>query len=144
MSDRDTPSEPSFVLGRPGPIFRRLFYAIGAVVVAAGSMVPAAIASAIYREWEVAGWILLSSPITVASGLFGWRVLGRSGTLTTKEGFATVGLAWLAMSCFWVLPLPADGVDRQSGQCRLRDGVEVHDHRGGAGAPTLPRYRTGS
>ena len=105
MSDRNRPSEPRFFLRRPGPIFRRLFYVTGAVIAAAGiAMVPAAIASAIYREWKVAGWILLSSAITVASGLFGWRVLGRSGTLTTKEGFATVGLAWFAMSCFGVLP----------------------------------------
>ena len=105
MIGRDPPSESRFFLRRPGPIFRRLSYVIGAVVAAAGiAMVPAAITSAIYREWQVAGWILLSSVITVGCGLFGWRVLGRSGTLTTKEGFATVGLAWFAMSCFGVLP----------------------------------------
>ena len=86
-------------------MFRRLTYVIGAVVVAAGvSMVPALIAALVYKEWATAGWISLSAVITVAVGFVGWRVVGRSGTLTTKEGFATVGLAWFAMAFFGVLP----------------------------------------
>ena len=86
-------------------MFRRLTYVIGAVVAAAGvSMVPALIAALVYKEWATAGWISLSAVITVAVGFVGWRVVGRSGTLTTKEGFATVGLAWFAMAFFGVLP----------------------------------------
>ncbi len=86
-------------------MFRRLTYVIGAVVVAAGvSMVPALIAALVYKEWATAGWISLSAVITVAVGFVGWRVVGRSGTLTTKEGFATVGLAWFTMAFFGVLP----------------------------------------
>ncbi len=95
----------SFRLHRPGSIFGRLSYVIGAVVAAAGTaMLPAAVTSLIYREQEVAGWITLSAVLTILAGLFGWRVMGRPGTLTTKEGFASVGLAWFAMACFGVLP----------------------------------------
>ena len=90
---------------RPGSVFRRLSYVIGAVIVAAGlAMLPAAATSLIYREREVAAWITLSAVLTILAGVFGWRVMGRPGTLTTKEGFASVGLAWFAMACFGVLP----------------------------------------
>ena len=98
-------SETRFLLRRPGSMFRRLAYVIGAVTVAAGiSMFPAIITSLVYREWKTAGWIFVSAVTTVLFGLFGWRVVGRPGTLTTKEGFATVGLAWFAMAFFGVLP----------------------------------------
>ena len=86
-------------------MFRRLSYVIGAVVVAAGiSMLPAAAASLVYQEWETAGWITLAAVITVLFGVIGWKGVGRSGDLTTKEGFAAVGLAWFAMAFFGVLP----------------------------------------
>ena len=79
-----------FFLRRPGPMFRRLSYVIGAVVVATGVlMVPAVITSFIYREWETAGNISLSAVAIVVIGWVGWRVVGESGTLTTREGFAT-------------------------------------------------------
>ncbi|MCY4370030.1 MAG: TrkH family potassium uptake protein [bacterium] len=104
----NVPPEPSptrFFLPRPSRMFGHISYVIGAVVAAAGlSMLPAAVTSCIYREWETAGWILLSAVITVLIGWFGWRVMGRSDTLTTREGFATVGLAWFAMAFFGVLP----------------------------------------
>ena len=94
-----------FFLRRPGPMFRRLSYVIGAVVVATGVlMVPAVITSFIYREWETAGNISLSAVAIVVIGWVGWRVVGESGTLTTREGFATVGLAWFAMAFVGVLP----------------------------------------
>ena len=105
MRNREPTSETRFFLHRTGPMFRRLSYVIGAVVVAAGvSMFPAIITSLVYREWETAGWIVVSAVITILFGVIGWRVVGRSGTLTTKEGFATVGLAWFAMALFGVLP----------------------------------------
>ena len=86
-------------------MLRRLSYVIGAVVLAAGvSMFPAFVTSLIYREWRTAGGIAISAVITISFGLVGWRVVGRSATLTTKEGFATVGLAWFAMTFFGVLP----------------------------------------
>ena len=105
MRHRAPMSETLFFLRRLGPMFRRLSYVIGAVVVAAGvSMFPAIIASFVYKEWETAWWISVSAVITILFGVIGWRVVGRSGTLTTREGFATVGLAWFAMAFFGVLP----------------------------------------
>jgi len=84
---------------------RRLSYVIGAVVMAAGvAMVPAALVSAIYREWEQALWILVAAGITVAAGYIGWRYIGRQGVVTTREGFATVGIAWFALAFFGTLP----------------------------------------
>ena len=105
MNRPPEPPRNRFLLPRPGRMFPRISYVIGAVVVAAGlSMIPAAVTSCIYREWDTAGWILLSAAITVLIGWLGRRVVGRSDTLTTREGFATVGLAWFAMAFFGVLP----------------------------------------
>ena len=102
---RELLSETRFFMHRPAHMFRHLAYVIGAVVAAAGvSMLPAAAVSLIYREWEAAGWITLAAAITVLCGLIGWKAVGRSGDLTTKEGFAAVGLAWFAMAFFGVLP----------------------------------------
>ncbi|HDH03358.1 MAG TPA: TrkH family potassium uptake protein [Actinobacteria bacterium] len=84
---------------------RRLAYVIGAVVMAAGvAMVPAAGVSAIYQEWNESLWILVAAGITVAAGYVSWRIFGRQGIVTTKEGFATVGLAWFALAFFGTLP----------------------------------------
>jgi len=99
---------------RPGGwkmIVRRVAYVIGAVVAASGvAMIPPIIVSLIYREWATAGAIGLSCAITIAIGLFGWRVVGRSaGELTSKEGFAIVGVAWFVISLFGTLPYLLSG-----------------------------------
>ena len=67
-------------------------------------MAPAIVTSLIYQEWAAAVGICGAALVTIACGFFGWRVLGRSGVLTTKEGFATVGLAWFFMAFFGTLP----------------------------------------
>lgn len=86
-------------------MFPRLAYVIGAVVMASGAaMAPAIVTSLIYQEWASAVGIGGAALVTIACGFFGWRVLGRSGVLTTKEGFATVGLAWFFMAFFGTLP----------------------------------------
>ena len=86
-------------------MYRLLAFVIGAVVVAAGvGMVPAAIVSAIYTEWDVSLQILGASAVTVSVGLVGWRRIGRTGQFTTEEGFATVGLAWFFLAFFGTLP----------------------------------------
>ena len=96
--------EPGFLGGR-GPMVPRLAYVIGAVVMAAGAaMIPAIVTSLIYQEWTVAIQIALASAITTLIGYMGWRFIGRSGVLTTKEGFATVGLSWFSMAFFGTLP----------------------------------------
>ncbi len=84
---------------------RRLSFIIGAVVAASGlAMVPAALVSAGYQEWAEAGQILLAAAVTIIVGLIAWRFIGRHGVLTTKEGFAAVGLAWFVMAFFGTLP----------------------------------------
>ncbi|MGH8873724.1 MAG: TrkH family potassium uptake protein [Acidimicrobiia bacterium] len=95
---------------RPPRMGRRLSYIIGAVVVAAGAaMLPAVVTSLLYREWEAAVGIGLAAFVTVVGGLAGWRVIGRPGQITTKEGFAAVGLAWFIMSAFGTLPYLVTG-----------------------------------
>ncbi len=84
---------------------RRLAYIIGAVVAASGlAMLPAALTAMLYREWGDALGILGAAAITMAAGLAGWRAWGRAGELTTREGFAAVGLAWFVMALFGTLP----------------------------------------
>lgn len=83
----------------------RLMFIIGAVVAGSGAaMVPAAVVGLIYREYTEASQILAAAGITMATGLAGWRFVGRSGRITAKEGFAAVGLAWFAMALFGTLP----------------------------------------
>ena len=98
------------LLGDRGHMFRRLSFVVGSVVAAAGiAMLPAAGASFIYREWETGLWIALASAVTFLCGAFSRRLFGRPGNLTTKEGFAAVGLSWLAMSLFGILPYLMSG-----------------------------------
>lgn len=86
-------------------MWRRLSLIVGAVVVACGvAMLPAAATAALFGEWVDAGWILLAAVISAAMGFVGWRVVGRPGTLTNREGFAGVGLSWFALALFGTLP----------------------------------------
>lgn len=94
--------------GRPA-MARRLLFIIGAVVSASGiAMLPAALVSALYGEQD--SWaILAAAVITMICGAVGWKIFGQSGILTTKEGFAAVGLAWFVMSIFGTLPYVLSG-----------------------------------
>ena len=85
--------------------WRRLAHVIGAVVTAAGAAMVAPIAiSLIYREFAEAGQIGLAAILTTGFGLLAWRSLEPPGELTTREGFAIVGLSWIAMAIFGTLP----------------------------------------
>ena len=98
------------LLGNRGHMFGRLAFVIGSVVAASGiAMLPAAAVSFIYREWEIGWGIALASAVTFACGAASRRIFGRPGNLTTKEGFAAVGLSWLAMSLFGTLPYLLSG-----------------------------------
>jgi trk system potassium uptake protein TrkH len=86
-------------------MLQRLSYIVGAVVTGAGAaMIPPAIVAAVYRESTVSIQILMAAVITMIAGVLGWRVIGRSGEITAREGFAAVGLAWFAMAAFGTLP----------------------------------------
>ena len=84
---------------------RRVAYVVGAVVSATGvAMLVAALVAVIYQEWGDALGIVLSAVITVAAGGIGWRMMGRRGELTVREGFAAVALSWMSMALVGTLP----------------------------------------
>lgn len=94
----------------PVSMMRRLTYIIGAVVAGAGlTMLPSALVSLVYGETGDALAILGAGLLTIAIGIASWRVYGRAGVLTTREGFAAVGLAWFVMSTFGTLPYLLSG-----------------------------------
>jgi len=85
--------------------WRHLLHVVGAVVGAIGvSMLASAVVSAIYQEWSTALWIVAASAVTTILGLVLWRWFDRPGELSTREGFAAVALAWIAMGLVGALP----------------------------------------
>jgi trk system potassium uptake protein TrkH len=90
----------------PGPTMgRRLAVIVGAVVTGGGvAMIPAIVAALWYREWSHAAAIGEAAVISAVVGLVAWRGFGRTGELTTRQGFAAVGVSWIAMICFGTLP----------------------------------------
>jgi trk system potassium uptake protein TrkH len=91
--------------------WRHLLHVVGAVLGAIGlSMLAAPLVSAIYREWSDIPGLLLASAITVVVGFGLWRIFDRPGELSTREGFAAVGLAWIALALFGALPFLLTGV----------------------------------
>ncbi len=102
-------SRPAEFTGRR-PMTRQLAYVVGVVAVAgAASMIPAALTAVIYQEWLAAAALFASAAITCGcGGLVAWG-FGRQGELTTKEGFAAVGLAWFVLVAFGSLPYLISG-----------------------------------
>ncbi len=85
--------------------WRRLLHLIGAVVAAVGvAMLAAAVTSIVYREWDHALGITAAAVVTILLGGTAWRLVEAPGELSTREGFATVGLSWLAVTFFGTLP----------------------------------------
>ena len=85
--------------------WRRLAHVIGAVVAATGvAMVFPMIVSLIYGETSDAWRIGAAALLTTFIGAAAWRGLEPPGRLTTREGFAIVGLSWIAMAFFGTLP----------------------------------------
>lgn len=85
---------------------RRLLSVIGAVVGAAGvAMFAPVLVALIYGDIDDAVHIALAAVVTIAAGTAAWRY-GRSddSQLTVREGFAIVGLSWIAMTLFGTLP----------------------------------------
>ena len=86
-------------------MIRRLAYIIGASLVGVGlAMLPASLTSLIYQEWTEAWQIASAALITALVGASAWRIWGRKGELTTREGFAAVGLTWIVIAFFGTLP----------------------------------------
>jgi trk system potassium uptake protein TrkH len=89
---------------------RRLVFIVGAVVAASGvsMLVPAAVAL-LYGEGGDAGALALSTAVSVAVGVLAWKVVGNSGELSAREGFAAVALSWFALAVFGSLPYLISG-----------------------------------
>jgi trk system potassium uptake protein TrkH len=85
--------------------WRNLLHVAGAVVGAIGvSMLVAALVSVIYREWSTAGWIVAAAFVTGFIGFALWKSFDRPSELSTREGFAAVALAWIAIGLLGSLP----------------------------------------
>ena len=86
-------------------LVRTVAFVLGSVLMfVAVAMLSAAVVSAFYSEWDAALWISVSSGITAASGFVTRRFVRKPKTITVKQGFATVGLAWFVFSIFGALP----------------------------------------
>lgn len=84
---------------------RGLLFVISAVAGAVGvAMLSAVIVSAIYGDWNDALLIGIAALVTAGLGFAGQRLIPRPGELTTREGFAAVGLSWFALAAFGALP----------------------------------------
>ncbi len=80
---------------------QRLIHVIGAVVAAIGvSMLLSAGVSLVYTEYRTAAGIALAAVVTTLAGGAAWRIYPSPGELTTREGFAAVGLSWVAIAFF--------------------------------------------
>jgi trk system potassium uptake protein TrkH len=90
--------------------FRRLVLLVSAVVEATGAaMFSASIIGIIYREWDDAASIAVAAAVVVLVGEASRRWVGQAGELSTREGFAAVGLSWVAMTFVGTIPLLVTG-----------------------------------
>ncbi|MFV2000020.1 MAG: TrkH family potassium uptake protein [Acidimicrobiia bacterium] len=85
--------------------WRHLLHVVGAVLGALGVAMTAPIAvSLIYQEWSDIPGLFVAAALTTLTGYVLWRVFDRPGELSTREGFAAVGLAWIALAIAGALP----------------------------------------
>ena len=85
--------------------WRHLLHVVGAVLGAVGvAMLVPVVVSLVYAEWTDLPGLLAAAAITIAVGGGLWRFFDRPGELSPKEGFAAVGLAWIALAVFGTLP----------------------------------------
>ena len=86
-------------------LLKTVAYVLGSVLLfVAIAMAASAIVSVFYAEYETAMWIAISAGITALFGYTTRRLVPRPRSITVKQGFATVGLAWFVFSIFGALP----------------------------------------
>ncbi len=91
-------------------LLRTVAFVLGSVLLfVAVAMATSALVSAAYQEFEVAMWIAVAAGITGVFGFATRRFVTRPETITVKQGFATVGLAWFVFSIFGALPYLLSG-----------------------------------
>lgn len=86
-------------------LLKTVAYVLGSVLLfVAVAMTTSAVVSALFSEFETALWISVAAGITALAGYITRRVVRRPTSITVKQGFATVGLAWFVFSIFGALP----------------------------------------
>jgi trk system potassium uptake protein TrkH len=91
-------------------LLKTVAYVLGSVLLfVAVAMGVAAIVSAVYSEFETAMWIAISAGITAVFGVVTRQLVPKPKSITVKQGFATVGLAWFVFSIFGALPYLLSG-----------------------------------
>lgn len=92
-------------------LLKTVAYVLGSVLVfIALAMLSASLVSLIYSEVETASRILMAAGVSAGFGLATRRLVKRPTSITVKQGFATVGLAWFVFSIFGALPYLFTGV----------------------------------
>lgn len=104
-------TRPSRPVQIPGlSLLKTVAYVLGSVLLfIAVAMATAGVVSAFYKEFEDAMWIAVSAGITAGFGYVTRQLVKRPESITVKQGFATVGLAWFVFSIFGALPYMLSG-----------------------------------
>ena len=90
--------------------YRRLGFIIAAVVEATGAMMlTAAVVGGIYGEWSDARAIAAGGLVVMVVGHLARRFINPGTEMTTREGFAAVALAWIAMAFVGTIPYLVTG-----------------------------------
>jgi trk system potassium uptake protein TrkH len=80
-------------------------YVLGSVLLfIAVAMVVSSAVSVYYGEFATARGIAIAASITAVAGFLTRRLVQKPESITVKQGFATVGLAWFVFSLFGALP----------------------------------------
>jgi trk system potassium uptake protein TrkH len=86
-------------------LLKTVAFVLGSVLLfVAAAMAISALVSVLYSEYETARWIAVSAAITALFGYGTRRLVARPESITVRQGFATVGLAWFVFSIFGALP----------------------------------------
>ena len=105
-----TPREPRSSQPLAVNLLKTVAYVLGSVLLfVAIAMLASAMVSLLYAEYETAMWIAISAGITALFGYTTRRLVQRPRSITVKQGFATVGLAWFVFSVFGALPYLLSG-----------------------------------
>jgi trk system potassium uptake protein TrkH len=90
--------------------YRRLGLVVFAVIEATGAaMLSASVVGLIYSEGSEAIRIALGAVAVIAVGDLGRRFVSEKGEFSTREGFAAVGLSWIAMTFVGTIPFLVTG-----------------------------------
>ncbi|GMQ84872.1 MAG: TrkH family potassium uptake protein [Acidimicrobiia bacterium] len=92
------------------PTPRHVAYIVGVVLVGSGfAMLPSAVVGLLYREWGPSRDLTVSAAVTIVIGAAMVLWAGRPHTLTPKQAFASVAVAWISVVFFGALPLLLSG-----------------------------------